>query len=94
MKTFSLTTTIAAFLLLCTHGIQAQTSPICLANAEQFSIPSQYVEGETYTIQIGLPISYSCSNKSYPVLYVTDGDVYFVQTKGIADWLMLGGCSG
>ena len=61
MKTFVLTTLNVAFLLLCTNGIQAQTTQkqpnkVCLDNTEQFSITSKYVAGENYIIQVGLPV--------------------------------------
>ena len=46
------------------------------------------MEGETYIIQVGLPIGYSPSKKSYPVLYVLDGDKSFGMTKEITDWLI------
>ncbi len=79
MKKFCLPFAIAIFLIVCTNGIQAQTTqtklnPVCLSNTEQFLITSKYVEGETYVIQVGLPIGYSPEKKSYPVLYVLDGD--------------------
>jgi len=79
MKKFYLPFAIAIFLIVCTNGIQAQTTqtklnPVCLSNTEQFLITSKYVEGETYVIQVGLPIGYSPEKKSYPVLYVLDGD--------------------
>ena len=95
MKKLCLTTIIVVFLSLCTKGMQAQTTQkqinqVCLDNTEQFSISSDYVKGETYVIQVGLPIGYSASAKSYPVLYITDGDISFGMTKGIADLLMLG----
>lgn len=84
---------IAVFLLLCSYGIQAQTNqaqfkPVCLDNTEQFFITSKYVKGETYLIQVGLPIGYSPEKKSYPVLYVLDGDKSFGMTKEITDWLI------
>jgi predicted alpha/beta superfamily hydrolase len=95
MKTFNSATIIALFLLLCTNGIQAQTSQkqpnkVCLDNTEQFSITSKYVEGETYVIQVGLPVNYSNSQKSYPVLYVLDGDYEFGMAKEIAEHLIIG----
>ena len=97
MKTICFTTMIAVTMLFCSNGIQAQTTQsqlkqACLDNTEQFSITSKYVEGETYVIQIGLPIGYSTSQKSYPVLYVTDGDVQFGMARGIANegWMRLG----
>jgi uncharacterized protein len=63
---------------------------VCLENTEQFSITSGYVKGENYLIQVGLPFGYSSSDKSYPVLYVLDGDYAFGITKGITDLLMIG----
>ena len=91
MKTFCLTAMIV--LLSCSFGaLNAQNvkEKVCLDNTEQFSITSEYVKGENYLIQVGLPIGYSSSNKSYPVLYVLDGDYLFGITKGIADLLMIG----
>lgn len=94
MKKLCLTTAIVVFLLFSSNGIRAQTlqpklNQVCLANTEQFSITSKYVEGETYVIQVGLPVAYSSSQKSYPVLYVLDGDIGFGITKGIADALAI-----
>ena len=95
MKKLCLTKIIVVFLLLSTNGMRAQTTQVqlhqvCLDNTEQFSIASEYVKGETYVIQVGLPIGYSTSTKSYPVFYITDGDISFGMTKGIADLLMMG----
>ena len=95
MKKSCLNIVIIAFLLLCTTGmhaqdIQAQLNRVCLDNTEQFSLTSDYVEGETYVIQVGLPMGYAASARSYPVFYITDGDIAFGMTKGIADLLMLG----
>ncbi len=89
MKTLCFTTMIVVFFVLCTIGIQAQTTQTqlkqdCLDNTEQFSITSKYVAGENYIIQVGLPSGYSSSQKSYPILYVTDGDVLFGMAKEIA----------
>ncbi|MFH1321528.1 MAG: alpha/beta hydrolase-fold protein [Bacteroidota bacterium] len=67
---------------------QPKPNKVCLDNTEQFYIESKYVAGENYIIQVGLPIGYSPSKKSYPVLYVLDGDKSFGMTKEIADWLM------
>jgi predicted alpha/beta superfamily hydrolase len=93
MKAFCLTIMITVFLFFCPNRIQAQTtqthlSKVCLENTEQFSIASKYVAGEKYIIQVGLPIGYPHSKKSYPVLYVLDGDKSFGMTKEIADWLI------
>jgi len=88
---------IAVLLLLCPNGMQAQTTqtklnPVCLANTEQFTITSKYVAGENYIIQVGLPSGYSSSQKSYPVLYVTDSDALFGMARGMAieGWMRLG----
>jgi hypothetical protein len=93
MKPYLIITLLLYFLLLSLNEIQSQTTqkqltPVCLDNTEQFSIASKYVAGETYVIQVGLPIGYSPFRKSYPVLYVLDGDKSFGMTKEIADWLM------
>jgi uncharacterized protein len=93
MKPFCKTAFFVAFLLQSSYGLnaqatQAQLKPVCLDNTEQFSITSKYVAGENYAIQVGLPIGYSPSKKSYPVLYVLDADKSFGMTKEIADWLM------
>ena len=93
MKPFYIVSVFVVFLLLSSYGLQAQAiqgqlKPVCLDNTEQFSITSKYVAGETYVIQVGLPIGYVPSKKTYPVLYVLDGDKSFGMTKEIADWLM------
>ncbi|MFH0758454.1 MAG: alpha/beta hydrolase-fold protein [Bacteroidota bacterium] len=95
MKNNCLITIVVVFLWLFTTGMRAQTaqeqlSKVCLDNTEQFSIASEYVKGETYVIQVGLPMGYAASDKSYPVFYITDGDISFGMTKGIADLLMIG----
>jgi hypothetical protein len=92
MKTFCLTAMIV-LLLSCSFGaLNAQNvkEKVCLDNTEQFSITSEYVKGENYLIQVSLPFGYSSSHKSYPVLYVLDGDYAFGITKGITDLLMIG----
>ncbi len=95
MKKIFSVTMIGVLLLLLTirsqsQSISAKADPVCLDNTEQFSIPSVFVKNETYIIQISLPLGYSLSEKSFPVLYVLDGDKAFGITKGIADWLMIG----
>jgi uncharacterized protein len=97
MKRYYLTTTLAVCFLFCLNGVQAQTTQsqlnqVCLDNTQQFSIASKYVAGENYIIQVALPSGYSSSQKSYPVLYVTDGDVLFGMARGMAieGWMRLG----
>ena len=92
MKTLCLTAMIV-LLISCSFGkLNAQNvkEKVCLDNTEQFSITSEFVNGENYLIQVGLPFGYSSSHKSYPVLYVLDGDYAFGITKGITDLLMMG----
>jgi hypothetical protein len=91
MKTFCLTT-IIVILSFSFEALNAQNvkEKVSLDNTEQFSITSEYVKGENYLIQVGLPLGYSSSHNSYPVLYVLDGDYAFGLTKGIADLLMIG----
>lgn len=93
MKKLCFTSAIVVLLLFCINGVRAQstlTQPkqVCLENTEQFTIASKYVEGENYVIQVGLPIGYSPEKKSYPVLYILDGDKSFGMTKEITDWLI------
>jgi predicted alpha/beta superfamily hydrolase len=85
--------TMIALLLSGSFGIlhaQNVKEKACLDNTEQFIITSKYVKGENYRIQVGLPIGYSASTKSYPVYYFTDGDVAFGMTKENAGLLMMG----
>jgi uncharacterized protein len=93
MKRFYIPSMIIAFLTICVNGLYSQTDQtptkqVSLDNTEQFSIDSKYVTNENYIIQVGLPAGYSRSGKSYPVLYVLDGDKSFGMTKEITDWLI------
>ena len=92
MKKFCFTTLIVllSFNSIGVLSAQIVKDKVCLENTEQFSIVSKYVTGETYVIQVGLPIGYFTSTKSYPVYYFTDGDIAFGMIKGIADLLMMG----
>jgi uncharacterized protein len=81
-----------AFISVIINRAEAQTAQkqpdrVSLENTEQFTIKSKDVDGENYVIQIGLPAGYSHSDKSYPVLYVLDGDKSFGMVKEITDWL-------
>ncbi len=92
MIRYYLTAMTAAFLFICSDGLEAQNDKtqlkqVSLDNTEQFSIKSEYVTNENYIIQVGLPIGYHHSDKSYPVLYVLDGDKSFGMVKEITDWL-------
>jgi predicted alpha/beta superfamily hydrolase len=58
-----------------------------LFNTEARIIKSICV-GEEYQIGIWLPFSYSSSNQTYPVLYVTDGDYAFGLAAGLIPTLI------
>ncbi|MGA1977640.1 MAG: alpha/beta hydrolase-fold protein [Bacteroidales bacterium] len=93
IKRFCLTLIAPILTSMFMDGLQAQTSgnnskKVYLDNTEQFSVTSDFVRGENYSIQVGLPADYSGSKKSYPVLYVLDGDKSFGMTKEIKDWLV------
>ena len=93
MKKIYLHLIIAVFLFIFINQAQSQVTQkipdqVFLENTEQFTIKSKYVADENYVIQIGLPSGYSHSDKSYPVLYVLDGDKSFGMTKGVIDWLV------
>jgi predicted alpha/beta superfamily hydrolase len=92
MRTICFTTLIALLLSGLFGILHAQNvkEKACLDNTEQFIITSKYVKAENYRIQVGLPIGYSASTKSYPVYYFTDGDEAFGMTKEIAGLLMMG----
>jgi uncharacterized protein len=92
MKSFNLSIIICAFICIPIADLQAQLTnsqlkEVSLENTEQFSIKSKFVNNENYVIQVGLPNGYARSDKSYPVLYVLDGDKSFGMTKEITDWL-------
>jgi predicted alpha/beta superfamily hydrolase len=92
MIRFYLPSMFIIFIFICLNGLIAQNAPlqqnqVHLENTEQFPIESKYVKNEKYIIQVGLPIDYKSSNKSYPVLYVLDGDKSFGMAKEITDWL-------
>jgi len=93
MKKIYLHLIIAVFLFIFINQAQSQVTQkipdqVFLENTEQFAIKSKYVADENYVIQVGLPTGYSHSDKSYPVLYVLDGDKSFGLTKGVIDWLV------
>jgi predicted alpha/beta superfamily hydrolase len=92
MKRFYILSMIVTFIFIFLTGSDAQTplsqvKQVSLENTEQFSIVSKYVTNENYLIQVGLPSGYYHSDKTYPVLYVLDGDKSFGMTKEVADWL-------
>ncbi len=92
-KRFYLPSLIPILFFICLLRLQGQDSlplvkQVSLANTEQFTIDSKYVPDENYIIQVSLPIGYNRSERSYPVLYVLDGDKSFGMIKEITDWLI------
>lgn len=92
MKRYYLPSITGIFIFICINGVQAQTAltpqnRVFLENTEQFTIESKYVADEHFVIQVGLPAGYNRSSRSYPVLYVLDGDKSFGMTKEVTDWL-------
>jgi len=60
-----------------------------LYNTEEKLIPSTIVE-DTFHIFISVPDNYNTTDKSYPVLYVLDGDVAYGMAASIARYLQIG----
>ena len=58
-----------------------------LLNTESRTLSSVNV-GEKYQIGIWLPFSYASSDRTYPVLYLTDGDYTFGLAAGLAPTLV------
>lgn len=66
-------------------------SPVILPNAESRLLRSGSV-GDTYRLDIALPGGYARSDRAYPVVYLTDGDVsgLFPLVRCIAEGLSAG----
>ncbi|MFZ2494064.1 MAG: alpha/beta hydrolase-fold protein [Thermoanaerobaculia bacterium] len=58
--------------------------------ADQLTIRSK-VLGETRTAIVRLPRSYRTGASSYPVLYMTDGDIHIFHTAATIDFLVVNG---
>jgi len=69
-----------------------------LLNAQEFNLyntveklmPAKSVQ-DTFHVFISTPDNYSTSDKSYPVLYVLDGDIAYGMAVSIARYLQIGG---
>jgi hypothetical protein len=66
-------------------------SPVILPNAESRLLRSAIV-GDTYRLDIALPVGYDRGDRAYPVAYLTDGDVagLFPLVRCIAEGLSAG----
>ena len=63
--------------------------PVSLPNTEIRLLESSIVD-DTYRLHISLPVTYANSNKTYPVVYLTDGNGLFPLTQSIAEGLSTG----
>jgi len=61
-----------------------------LYNTEEKIFPAKNV-ADTFHIFISMPDDYNTTDKSYPVLYVLDGDVTYGMAASIARYLQIGG---
>jgi hypothetical protein len=61
-----------------------------LYNTEEKLIASKYV-ADTFHVFISIPDDYSSSGKSYPVMYVLDGDIAYGMAASIARYMQIGG---
>jgi predicted alpha/beta superfamily hydrolase len=70
------------------HAIQSdQSAPsVAVGRSARHTLESAKV-GDSFVIQIRLPTSYARGQKSYPVLYVLDGERCFGLAADTADWL-------
>lgn len=64
-----------------------QLPGVTLQNTELRTLKSRFVEQE-YKLQIYLPPGSADASKSFPVLYLLDGDKSFGMARDIVDWLI------
>lgn len=87
MKRIAVILLTAAFLAGCQSPKEPNDdSKVYLENTEQFTLESHKANGEVYTIRVCLPFQFDKS-KTYPVVYLLDGDRYVDAVKGISDLL-------
>ena len=88
LRSFAIVFTFA--ILLSTPVAQAQGGQlpgVTLQSTELRTLKSRFVDQE-YKLQIFLPPGFADTSKSFPVLYVLDGDKSFGMAKDIVDWLI------
>ena len=92
MKKLCLTTMIVVFLLFCTNGIQAQTTPnqlnqIVIGSKDiiHSKILNEQREVWVYVPSSALDTIYS--KQRYPVVYLLDGDAHFSSVVGMIQFL-------
>ena len=64
-----------------------QLPGVTLPSTELRTLKSRFVDQE-YKLQIFLPPGYADASKSFPVLYLLDGDKSFGMARDIVDWLI------
>ncbi|MCJ8322162.1 MAG: alpha/beta hydrolase-fold protein [Colwellia sp.] len=69
-------------LFLLSANLQAQNQLVQTAT-QNYSINSQYLKDGATNYYIHLPSDYEISKKSYPVLYVLDGQMHFTSAVAI-----------
>jgi predicted alpha/beta superfamily hydrolase len=79
---------VSLLLLLSTAALAGAGEPITIG--ETITLPSK-IMGEDRTILVSTPPGYPHGGQSYPVLYMTDGDVHLTHTRGTVDFLARNG---
>lgn len=69
------------------QGQGGQLPGVTLQNTELRTLKSRFIEQE-FKLQIYLPPGLADASKSFPVLYLLDGDKSFGMARDIADWLI------
>lgn len=80
----------ATMLLFFISFESAKAQSINLYNTVEKLMPSINV-ADTFHVFISVPDDYSASEKSYPVLYVLDGDIAYGMAASIARYIQIGG---
>jgi predicted alpha/beta superfamily hydrolase len=75
--------------LIATHNSKTggQHPEVVLENTQQILFKSKNVD-QTYIVQTALPLGYSNSSESFPVIFLLDSDKSFGMARDIIDWLM------
>jgi predicted alpha/beta superfamily hydrolase len=79
------TSIVVLFILLLSNSLFAKNKS-AINSSEKITIESG-VMAEKRTIIVHLPVGYDKSTASYPVLYLTDGEVHATHTSGTVDYL-------
>jgi hypothetical protein len=66
--------------------VRSQHPPVTLSDTEVRLLRSSIVN-DTFRLHISLPVTYAGSERTYPVVYLTDGNGLFPLVRGIAEGL-------